>query len=75
MPQWLLSLLIKLALSVGLPAAMKYVPGISGEVWKIIEEILRHILEAEDKPQAVRNLRAKVKECTGAGCPVDLKGE
>ena len=71
MPAWFVNLVIKLAISIGLPALIKKFPNWPSELWAILEEILKHVGGSADKPKAVADLKSKVRECTGAGCPVD----
>lgn len=71
MPAWLLNLLVQLVIKLGLPALIKRFPGLPAELWALIEEILRHVAGSGNPSAATALLRVKVKECTGAGCPID----
>lgn len=73
MPGWIIDLLVKLAVSLGLPWLMKKFPGLPAEIWAILEDILNHIHGAPDKEAAVKQIREKVSECTGISCPSDTK--
>lgn len=73
MPAWLINLLVKLAVSIGLPYLVKKFPGLPSEIWKMIEEILSHIKDSDDKPEATRKIQSKVRECTGVGCAPRIK--
>ncbi len=75
MPSWLLSILISIVTKLGIPALMKRFPGLPGEIWTLITDILSHIGSSPTPTKAVADLKAKVKECTGAACPADtVKG-
>lgn len=72
-PAWLLNILIKLAVSIGLPWLMKKFPGLPAEVWAILEEILKHVNSSDDKAAAVKQVREKVRQCTGVACETGIK--
>jgi hypothetical protein len=74
MPKFIIDLLVKLAVAVGLPWLMKKFPGLPAEIWAIVEELLKYVQNAENKPEAVRQVGEKVRECTGSSCPADTKG-
>jgi hypothetical protein len=52
---------------------MKKFPSLPSEVWALIEGILKHIQESEDKPKAVSDVRAAVKSCVGQSCLPEIK--
>lgn len=74
MPGWLINVLIKLATIVGVPLLKKMWPNVGAEVWAIIVDFLTHVQSSEDKPDAVRQVGEKVRECTGSMCPANTKG-
>lgn len=68
MPWWL-SLLISLAIKIGLPAIENH---LSPEIVKIIEGILKSIGNAAN-PTAEINRIKDLHQCNGVGCPPSLK--
>jgi len=73
MPAWIINLLVKTALIIGPELIKKAFPGLPGEVWAIIEDILKHLQQAEDKVAAARKLQGAVRECTGTACETGIK--
>jgi hypothetical protein len=47
---------------------MKKFPSLPAEIWALIEGILKHIQESDDKPKAVADVRRAVKKCVGPMC-------
>lgn len=75
MPAWIITLLVSMAIKLGLPYLIKKLPWLPADVWGIIEEILKHIQGAEDKAAAVEKIGAAVRGCTGTGCPANTVSE
>lgn len=75
MPAWLISLLIKLAMAIGLPLLKSAFPSVGAQVWAIIEDILNHLKTTANPVQSVADIHAAVKSCTGVGCPADTVGD
>lgn len=75
MPNWLIALFIRIAVAVGIPYLMKKFPGLPSDIWKLIEEILKHIQGSPQKKEEVKKIRKAVRECTGVACPSELKHE
>lgn len=73
LPAWLISALIKLATTFGVPFLMQKLAWVPKEVWSFIIEALKHIGEAQDKPAAIARVNKRLKECHGAFCESDLK--
>ena len=61
-PSWLVSLLLKLAMNLGLPWLMQRFTFVPKEVWAFIVDALNHINSAEDKPAAAEQLREGIRE-------------
>ena len=70
-PKFLIDLLVRLAMAVGLPYLMKKFPNWPSELWDIIKAILNYVDEAGDKPAAVKQVREQLKSCDGIGCHLD----
>lgn len=68
MPQWLITLLVKLAVAVGIPYLAKKFPNLPKEVWDMIEQIIKFINASPDPAAATRTIQEKVNECTGPQC-------
>lgn len=84
MPAWILDLLIRFALSWGIPAAVSWLfqklPWLSTAVpnlAQILEELIKAIKGSqtvEGKREAKRMARERIKkECFGVGCAIDVK--
>lgn len=71
MPAWLIALLVKMALSFGLPWLEKRFPALA----PIIEEILKVIGGAPTSAELHSAVQHYEKACSGVGCPPDLKRE
>lgn len=69
MPAWLIALLVKMALSFGLPWLEKRFPALA----PIIEEILKVIGGAAPSPAIQSTVEHYKKACDGVGCSSDLK--
>ena len=69
MPAWVDRIILFAFRWIGVPILARRLPGVPREAYAIAEEALAHILAADDKPAAVENLKTKVRECTGVGCP------
>lgn len=65
---WLVPLLIRLAVSLGVPYVMKKFPGVPAELIQLLEEIAKHIHSSDNPAAALDNVRKAVRECTGTGC-------
>jgi len=74
MPNWVIALLIQLAIKFGIPWIVKMLPNISPDILKIIEELLNGIKGvAEDKKELKRSAIKKVGKCYGVACEPSLK--
>jgi hypothetical protein len=78
MPAWLISLLVSLAVKVGVPILIKKLPWIPKEVVDIITKLIEDLEKAptpeskkEAKALALKQVRA---HCSGVACPTDTKG-
>lgn len=71
MPNWIINMLVNLAVKIGLPWLMKKFPGLPSEVWALIEGILSYIHAADDKSQALAQVKAAVKVCEGISCHLE----
>lgn len=75
MPAWLISLLLSLALKLGLPWLLQKFPWIPAEIAQIIQDLIDKIngLKAEKK-ELVLNAHKEIKRaCEGPLCPTDTK--
>lgn len=57
LPSWLVSLILKLAMQLGLPFLMEHLTWVPKEVWTFIVDALNHIQTSDDKPAAAERLR------------------
>lgn len=78
MPAWLLTLLIRMAVTFGIPALVKYVPWIPKE---IVEFIAKYIAEMNGEKVVIQNAKVRMaakkrdaKKCVGSLCATDTKG-
>ena len=63
MPAWLIQLLISLAIKIGLPALIKYIPQIPSEVVQIIEELLNNLKKPDvSNSAAKKTAQLRVRE-------------
>ena len=63
MPAWLLSMLIELAIKIGVPALIKYVPWIPQEVVAIINSLLEQLNNPKvSNSMAKKSARAKIRK-------------
>lgn len=70
MPQWLIDLLVNLAVKIGLPVVMKIFKGVPDAVWQAISDLLEH-LKGHPTPEVVSdNFVKKVNACIGETCKV-----
>jgi hypothetical protein len=76
MPAWLISLLVSLAVKLGVPWLLRRFPGLPAWLVEILEELLGKLKDAkQDKHDAVREAKEKIhQQCNGqVGCPADTK--
>ena len=73
MPSWLLNLLVSLAIKVGMPYLLKYLPWIPQEVMVIIEKLLNDLQKPDTSNSMAKKaaLRDVKQYCSGVGCASD----
>lgn len=70
MPQWVINLLVDLAVKYGIPALMKVFKNVPEAIWKAISDLIEH-LKGHPAPEVVaRNFSEKVAACIGETCKV-----
>lgn len=74
MPAWVDKILIGIYHWVAIPILVARTK-LPLEAFLVGEEALAHLLAADDKDEAVKNLKTKVRECTGVACPPELAKE
>lgn len=72
MPAWLIKALVDIAISIGVPALIKYLPWIPKEVVQIIEKLVE-ALKGSNDPSERRELKKNARECVGVACKPNLK--
>jgi len=72
MPQWLINLLLKLAVSWGLPALAKAFPWLPKEVIDLIVAIIEGLKKSEQPVETLREVKRAVSQCNGIACAPDL---
>lgn len=75
MPAWIDAIVLAAFRWIAVPLLAIRFPGVGKAMWLVAAEGLAHVLAADDKPAAVEELREKVRECTGVGCPIDTVRE
>ena len=75
MPAWLINALVSLAIKIGFPLLLKYIPWLPNEVLVIIEKLLSDLQKPDiSNSMAKKTALRDVKEyCSGVGCPAETK--
>lgn len=73
MPSWLIQLLVTLAGQFGIPWLTEKFKWVPKEFWQIVMDVLKHIQDAPNKDEAIKNVRSALS-CQGIGCAPELKG-
>lgn len=70
MPKWLLTVIEKVAIFVGIPVAKLLFPNVPDYVWTLIAAALDKIDGADDPHEVAQEFH---KACEGIGCKPELK--
>lgn len=71
MPAWIDKIIMLALRWIGEPMLARRFPGVPREAFAVAEDALEHILASDDKEQATQDIKTKVRECTGVGCPLE----
>lgn len=80
MPAWLISLLLNFVLKFGIPWILDWLrkrfPNLLPTAGPILTQYVKDVEEAKmSKKEARKRAHDRLKECSGLGCPPDLKRE
>lgn len=74
MPAWLLQILITIAIKIGVPALLKYFPGVPQQVVDIINQLLDSLKDPKQSNSAAKKIAiSSVKDFCTTGCESDTK--
>lgn len=81
MPGWILDLIVKLAVTFGIPYLFERFPAVMKKISEYIpdfEKLIRDILDGvktsrDVKKDTVRLAQQRLRECTGIGCAPEIK--
>lgn len=73
MPDWLVKVLMTLAIQLGIPLAKTLLKWVPQAFWDAVEEMLKHLTFTVDDPEPVaEEFKKRTRECIGPICPTDV---